>query len=1104
MKIQLKRSNVLENGVAKEPTAGQMEYGELAVNYNENDISIFTKDSDNNIRRVGGSVNKGSGQPDDPGTTPGDWYFDITNNILYYWDGSDWEEVQAVSKLIGGDGIEITTATTGTTFAVDLAGGDDGLEFDGGKLKATIASSSEYGVVKIGNGLDGGDDGIIKARNTITVGEDPPVTNLNQGDLWWNSGEDSGRLYVYYEDENTQQWIDASPQGGNLEQDQADQLYLSKKNDDTAVGNITFTKKIFVDEAVGIGTNNPSTTLELSSSDPRITLTDTDAPKRKTQLRNTNGNTYLSNLDSGNIIFGVPTETMRITSSGNVGIGTDAPESLFHLKSADAEVLQIMENSVGTVKLYSNNKSFIVDADQHRFRSESGDEYARILANGNVGIGTASPSQKLEVVSDASTVVRVTSGDSSGSFLDLGKASSPTGGRIGYDPGNNLLFCTETTEKMRIKSNGNVGIGTDTPAEKLTVSDDAARGIRSHCPNIQATDTNKGLRVTNGSDTNTFSVSYKGQGYFAGNLGIGIDTPTNGRLVVNGPPVNGVPAINLENYNSDVATTSDITLTNNAVVSSKFNLNLNSVTGSITFNRNGDNRTGLNGTAESARFDISGRLLVGTSSNQIIGDTSIAGFQLVGVGNASKMGIVNYGTGDSDAATINLGKSKSGTAGTPGTSVGSNSTLGSINFAGDDGTDIGSIGAAIQGRVDGTPGTNDMPGRLSFLTTADGASSPTERMRIDKDGRIGLNGTVNNARFYFGGDTAYSSDVDAIGYQNAATISSNTTGTYQAFNTYNAVSATTDLSKCVGYGANFESIKPGGKLADLIGFRAGSSLTAATNNYGFYSDIAPGTGRWNFYANGTAQNYFAGDVLIGSATAVQPSSTTTSGFTFRGLGAVANMSRADNPVLILQRTGSDGEIQQFYRQNTQVGNISVTDTATAFNTSSDYRLKENITSIVDAADRVKALKPCRFNFKADADKTVDGFLAHEAQEVVPEAVTGTKDATEAIGVLFDWDETVLERGVTEPEELTYTEEVTTPAVEAQEATYDEDGKELTPAVEAADEVTTTVVRTMRWEKFGDRAVMQGIDQSKLVPLLTAALQEALKRIEQLESKVSAL
>ena len=486
-------------------------------------------------------------------------------------------------------------------------------------------------------------------------------------------------------------------------------------------------------------------------------------------------------------------------------------------------------------------------------------------------------------------------------------------------------------------------------------------------------------------------------------------------------------------------------------------------------------------------------------------------------------------------------------------------TLGEIRFAGSDGVDVSSYGAVIAAFVDGTPGADNMPGRLGFSTTADGASTPTERMRIDKDGRIGLNGTVNNARFYFGGDTAYSSDVGAIGYQNAATISSNTTGTYQAFNTYNAVSATTDLSNCVGYGANFESIKPGGKLADLIGFRAGSSLTAATNNYGFYSDIAPGTGRWNFYANGAASNYFAGDVLIGSATAVQPSSTTTSGFTFKSLGAVANMSRADNPVLILQRTGSDGEIQQFYRQNTQVGNISVTDTATAFNTSSDYRLKENITSIVDAADRVKALKPCRFNFKADADKTVDGFLAHEAQEVVPESVTGTKDATEAIGTLFDWDGKVREENVTEPAELTYSEEVIDdPGQQGKEAVYSEpvliqeyqpavygepelispatepvigpmgrvieEGKEavygdpvlitpevpeqwsepelISPAVEEREPTYKTVTRQMSWTKTSDRDVMQGIDQSKLVPLLTAALQEALGRIEALEAAIA--
>ena len=92
---------------------------------------------------------------------------------------SEWEEVQSVNKLIAGNGIEITTATTGSTFTVDLAGGDDGLEFDGGKLKATLASESDYGVVKIGDGVVA-DNGVIKAKNTITVGENPPAINLKQ------------------------------------------------------------------------------------------------------------------------------------------------------------------------------------------------------------------------------------------------------------------------------------------------------------------------------------------------------------------------------------------------------------------------------------------------------------------------------------------------------------------------------------------------------------------------------------------------------------------------------------------------------------------------------------------------------------------------------------------------------------------------------------------------------------------------------------------------------------------------------------------------------------------------------------------------------------
>jgi hypothetical protein len=117
-----------------------------------------------------------------------------------------------------------------------------------------------------------------------------------------------------------------------------------------------------------------------------------------------------------------------------------------------------------------------------------------------------------------------------------------------------------------------------------------------------------------------------------------------------------------------------------------------------------------------------------------------------------------------------------------------------------------------------------------------------------------------------------------------------------------------------------------------------------------------------------------------------------------------------------------------------VGSIDVSTTATAYSTSSDYRLKGNVVPLTGAIDRLSQLQVHRFNFIADPDKIVDGFIAHEAQAVVPECVTGEKDAV------------------------------------------DDDGN----------------------------PVFQGIDQSKLVPLLTAALQEAIAKIEALETRLSAL
>jgi len=157
--------------------------------------------------------------------------------------------------------------------------------------------------------------------------------------------------------------------------------------------------------------------------------------------------------------------------------------------------------------------------------------------------------------------------------------------------------------------------------------------------------------------------------------------------------------------------------------------------------------------------------------------------------------------------------------------------------------------------------------------------------------------------------------------------------------------------------------------------------------------------------------------------------------------------------------------------------VSAAGTSVSYNTSSDYRLKEDDVPMTGATERVKALRPINFAWKVDGSR-VDGFFAHELAEVVPEAASGTKDAM-----------------IDEEYEVTPAvyEDVTTPAVEA---VLDEDGVVITEAVEESTESVLVTEAVMATRSVPD---YQGIDQSKLVPLLTATIQELIARIEALES-----
>ena len=139
--------------------------------------------------------------------------------------------------------------------------------------------------------------------------------------------------------------------------------------------------------------------------------------------------------------------------------------------------------------------------------------------------------------------------------------------------------------------------------------------------------------------------------------------------------------------------------------------------------------------SERARVDTSGRLLIGSSSSRANGYGDNASLQLEGTSYPKAAISTILNSNNANGPSINFAKTR-GTSNGSSTVVQSGDTLGVINFVGGDGTDITSPAAKIRVEVDGTPGSNDMPGRIVFDTTPDGSASPSERLRIDSSGRL--------------------------------------------------------------------------------------------------------------------------------------------------------------------------------------------------------------------------------------------------------------------------------------------------------------------------------------------------------------------------------
>lgn len=534
-------------------------------------------------------------------------------------------------------------------------------------------------------------------------------------------------------------------------------------------------------------------------------------------------------------------------------------------------------------------------------------------ANGNVGVGTGTSNiagfKRIDI-GEAGTSNGLLTLRSSGGAQEANISCSATGLAFTTNSyatpfdarASEIIFGTGSsgTERMRLTSAGLLGLGTSSPGSLLHLA--AASGTTQ----MQFNNGGTSSYIGHDSAFTGFDIAagggirfryYNGASFAeamritsAGLVGIGTSSPTQKLHVSGGDTANVGFNGTTKGVRFDFdGTQSTIFGVDNTFFASYQPLRIG---GSITQFMYGGN--------EAARIDSSGKLLVGTSTdfdsylNQV---SSTSG------------SLLSLRRTNSNPGSIKL------SSGASGDNVGNNGQLGYLRWYGFH-TSTDYEAARISAEVDGTPGAGDMPGRIVLSTTADGAASPTERMRVTSGGGVYVNST----------------SAPALG-------------------------------------------------TELFGVAANSSgLTTAA---AFANNV------------NTAPTLF-----------------------------IANSSNTTNTYHVRFASGSSG--------NTR-GEIYYNGSQLVYATSSDYRLKENVEPLARGVDLIKQLRPVSYRWIESQQEDI-GFIAHEVQEVFPNAVGGEKDAV------------------------------------------DEDGKILP----------------------------QTYDPSKLVPLLTAALQEAIARIETLEAAVAAL
>ena len=748
---------------------------------------------------------------------------------------------------------------------------------------------------------------------------------------------------------------------------------------------------------IGIGTSTTddvssttSLTINRASGNGQLSLMANGTVRGRIFAENSSGDLKIGNPTSNDLVFFTSNVLrMHIVSGGDVGIGTPSPKlngnagRFLTLLSQNANAwLELATSSqsdnLGGAVTFNNTNISGTDKRVAQISSlrAGANNKADLGFSVNNGSGIV---EKMRIAAATGVTITGAATLSSGQLNFAGSISDPNGAAYIWRPADNTLaFGTANEERMRITSAGNVGIGTSSPSTRLTVLASSANGIDL------AQDPDNGAN--------------SGRLFFTTSGGTNSIRSTSGALQF-----------------STGATAGSSSGAERMRIDSSGNVGIGCVPSSI---QSGFDTLQIGGNL-TLNVDSTGAGAGVYMGNNVYRDSTNSRWEYINTDEASQYYQANgthvwrYAASGSANAAISWSEAMritaAGDVGIGSSTANHFGTGSSTQVLGVKGAAAGLISIAATGTnfsgIDfGTTsirrgGIYSLNGSVLgfYINTGNSGTSVAEVMRFDpnKNLLIGKAGNLAGARTLVAG------------------TKSGTNGTNGQLVVLDEQGfGTTDNGGGISFAGNFYN---GGQVvfATVQGVKENNT---DSNNAGALKFTTKANGANQVEAMRISS---AGALLLGTQTSLNGGYMTvgkTSGGAVNGVTICSPSTNVACSQLLFQNP------------NGAVGSVTTSGSATAYNTNSDYRLKENVDYTWDATTRLKQLKPARFNFIADADTTVDGFLAHEAQSVVPECVIGTHNEV------------------------------------------DDDGN----------------------------AVMQGIDQSKIVPLLVKTIQELEARITALE------